>query len=170
MENITNYDRIRNMSIDEFARFIEAVQTDALFLEGTIHDLEYPTEWEKWLEAEYKESGEIKMFTLDTVGEKQAYIHSCLSDEDMLCQIAEEAAELSQAALKLRRAINGNNPTPKSKAEALNSFYEEVADVENACDVFLTGDYAGNELIDEIAVKKLDRWLSRITKKENRNE
>ncbi len=56
MDNITNYDRIRNMSIDEFARFIEAVQTDALFLEGTIHDLQYPVKWKEWLEAECKES------------------------------------------------------------------------------------------------------------------
>lgn len=121
----------------------------------------------KWLEAEYKESEEMKMFNFDSPIAMQTYIHSCLSDEDMLCQIAEEAAELSQAALKLRRAITGNNPTPKSKAEALNSFYEEVADIQNACDVFLTGNYAGNELIDEIAVKKLDRWFSRIREKEN---
>ena len=33
------------------------------------------------------------------------YIASRLSREDILCQLAEEAAELAQAALKLRRAM-----------------------------------------------------------------
>jgi hypothetical protein len=32
------------------------------------------------------------------------YIASVLSTEDILCQLAEEASELAQAALKLRRA------------------------------------------------------------------
>lgn len=42
------------------------------------------------------------------------YIAANLSDEDILCQIAEEAAELAQATLKLRRAITQTNPTPVS--------------------------------------------------------
>lgn len=40
------------------------------------------------------------------------YIASVLSTEDILCQLAEEASELAQAALKLRRALTGTNPTP----------------------------------------------------------
>ena len=46
------------------------------------------------------------------------YIAENLSDEDILCQIAEEAAELAQAALKLRRAMTGTNPTPVTVDEA----------------------------------------------------
>lgn len=37
--------------------------------------------------------------------------------EEQLLQLAEECAELSQAALKLRRAMTGTNPTPRSAKE-----------------------------------------------------
>lgn len=57
------------------------------------------------------------------------FIASKLSREDILCQLAEEASELSQAALKLRRAITGTNPTPVSEDEALHNLCEEIADV-----------------------------------------
>ena len=45
--------------------------------------------------------------------------------------MAEEASELAQAALKLRRALDGTNPTPKSVAECQKAFEEEYADVVN---------------------------------------
>ena len=45
-------------------------------------------------------------------------------------QLAEEAAELSKAALKLARVIRGENPTPVSYAQAVDSLMEEAADVE----------------------------------------
>ena len=57
------------------------------------------------------------------------YIAANLTDEDILCQIAEEAAELSKAALKLRRVLTGTNPTPVSEDEALHNLCEEIADV-----------------------------------------
>lgn len=38
------------------------------------------------------------------------YVASRLSEEELLCQLAEEASELAQAALKLRRATTQNNP------------------------------------------------------------
>lgn len=34
------------------AGFLDDMQTNALFLEGTIHDLKYPTDWKKYLENE----------------------------------------------------------------------------------------------------------------------
>lgn len=37
-----------------------------------------------------------------------------LGMNEILCQLAEEASELAQAALKLRRAYDGKNPTPKT--------------------------------------------------------
>ena len=46
------------------------------------------------------------------------YIAANLSGEDILCQIAEEAAELAQAALKLRRAISQTNPAPMTVGTA----------------------------------------------------
>ena len=64
------------------------------------------------------------------------YIAENLSDEDILCQIAEEAAELTQAALKLRRAITQTNPTPVSDEEAVDSIIEEYADTIGAFEIW----------------------------------
>lgn len=52
---MTNYDRIKAMSVEEMAAFLEDMQTDALFLEGTLDDLQYPTDWKKYLESEATE-------------------------------------------------------------------------------------------------------------------
>lgn len=49
---MTNYERIKAMSVEEMAELLDDIQTDALFLEGTINDLEYPTDWGKWLDSE----------------------------------------------------------------------------------------------------------------------
>ena len=64
------------------------------------------------------------------------YIAENLSDEDILCQIAEEAAELAKAALKLRRAITQTNPTPVSDEEAVDSIIEEYADTIGAFEIW----------------------------------
>lgn len=42
-----------------------------------------------------------------------------LGTEAVLEQLAEEASELSQAALKLARKLRGVNPTPKDRAGML---------------------------------------------------
>ena len=57
------------------------------------------------------------------------HIIETLGTEELLAQLAEEAAELGKAALKLRRALDGKNPTPVSPAEALRNVREEMADV-----------------------------------------
>ena len=56
-------------------------------------------------------------------------IRERLSDDELLCQLAEECAELAQAALKVRRAMTANNYTPVSSDEARAKFLEECADV-----------------------------------------
>lgn len=52
-----------------------------------------------------------------------------LPEEDLLIQLSEESAELSQAAAKLARHIMGRNPTGKSTEELRKSLEEEMADV-----------------------------------------
>ena len=93
------------------------------------------------------------------------YIAANLSDEDILCQIAEEAAELAKAALKLRRAITGTNPTPMSEEEAMVNFIEEYGDVMAALEVFSNktedDEYIGKILSDNV-IAKLNRWAQRI--------
>lgn len=52
-----------------------------------------------------------------------------LGEPEVLAQLAEEASELAQAALKLRRALDGKNPTPKTIEECRENLNEEFSDV-----------------------------------------
>ena len=83
---------------------------------------------------------------------------SDLPDRDLLEQLAEESAELSQAALKFIRAKGmSQNPTPISEVEALASLKEE------ANDVLIVLEILG--FCDQRAVRdwhKLARWAKRI--------
>ena len=102
------------------------------------------------------------------------YISSNLSREDILCQLAEESAELSQAALKLRRAITGTNPTPKSIKDAWNDLLEEIADVsvaEKACILSITNEEDKedkvNAFIRHLSMDKVKRWHQRVMDRRN---
>ena len=57
------------------------------------------------------------------------YILDKLDERTLLEQLAEEASELSQAALKLIRAKKlSNNVSPKTEQEALLALAEEMVD------------------------------------------
>lgn len=76
---------------------------------------------------------------------------------DLYEQLAEEAAELAQAANKMARVLRGTNPTPKTEKEARNSLIEEYTDVVNV----------GTNILDMhpdwlIGDYKLYRWKKRI--------
>lgn len=83
---------------------------------------------------------------------------SDLPDRDLLEQLAEESAELSQVALKLIRAQGmSQNPTTISEDEAMHSLIEEANDV--LIILVILG------LADQSAVhdwRKLVRWAERI--------
>ena len=104
-------------------------------------------------------------------------ISDILPKTEILAQLAEEASELAQAALKLRRALDGTNPTPKSVAECEANLMEELADVTNAIDALFDSWFGSNiksenEFWDaelEIEESKYKRWLSRLEAKENKN-
>ena len=60
----------------------------------------------------------------------QKYILNVLTERELLEQLAEEAAELSQAALKLIRAGGmSNNATPITEQKAIDNLKEELHDV-----------------------------------------
>lgn len=65
----------------------------------------------------------------DTIRGRLLVVANKLGLENILCILAEECSELSQAALKYRRAEL--DMTPKSKEEAFNNLIEEIADVES---------------------------------------
>lgn len=82
---------------------------------------------------------------------------------ELLAQLAEEAAELAQAALKLRRAIDGTNWTPKTLQECKEALAEEIADVEG---VLLAMDYAvplvDYDRVHTVQNIKMARWAKRL--------
>lgn len=94
-------------------------------------------------------------------------VRNRLDQNELLTQLAEEAAELSQAALKLRRANMNINPTTKSVEEAYNNLLEEMADV-RVCVKALHLDNIGIDMmLDDIAGKKMARWAERLKGENN---
>lgn len=91
--------------------------------------------------------------------QKLLYIRSNLSLAAMLEQLAEEASELSQAALKKARKLREENPTPKSLGEINDNLVEEIADVKLCTDVL------NISIMARIYEFKLDRWYRRIIQK-----
>lgn len=101
-------------------------------------------------------------------------VSDILPKTEILAQLAEEASELAQAALKLRRALDGTNPTPKSVEECEENMLEELADIKVAFTVYLSDSKPCikarvSEEIYKTAEIKLDRWLSRLEAKKNEN-
>lgn len=94
---------------------------------------------------------------MDRLNEK---IKQHIPQDELLAQLAEECAELSQAALKLRRALTGINPTPVTADEARWNLVEEVADVYNVLGLLL--DTEDNAEIYSIIRRKKERWLKRL--------
>lgn len=91
-------------------------------------------------------------------------IESKLGARERLEVLAEEAAELSQAALKMIRAYKMGgavNPTPVTPNEALENLFEEIADVELAVEV-LGFYYMSRRRISEIKEEKRKRWFERL--------
>ena len=75
-------------------------------------------------------------------------------------QLAEEASELAQAALKLARIVRHENPTPVDYETAFYSMLEELGDV-RLCTKVLEEKY-GKLLTLRDERKKLKRWRQRI--------
>lgn len=82
-----------------------------------------------------------------------------------IMSLAEEAAELAQAALKYRRTLSNSNPTPVTRHEAEKILLEEIADVKLCLHV------AGFEAVrhkievNRTITAKAERWLKRLTER-----
>lgn len=95
----------------------------------------------------------------NSISSEIEYIAKNLDDSDLFLQLAEEAAELSQACLKYVRAYRGNNPTKDSEEVYLKNILEELTDVRVSADVLNI-----EEDIDTY-INKIHRWADRIRKK-----
>ena len=96
----------------------------------------------------------------------ELYIKSKTPLEEMLAGLAEEAAELAQAALKYRRAITGTNPTPMTQQEARMRFLEELADVKLYMELI---EATGDDLLYmmDCSRDKERRWVERLREANN---
>lgn len=82
-----------------------------------------------------------------------------LGEPALLEQLAEECAELAQAALKLARLERGENPTPKTEKECVKDLIEELGDV-NLCMSVVEANRGIH--IRCLSVDKKARWAQRI--------
>lgn len=93
---------------------------------------------------------------------KLSYIAAKVSQQSRLMQVAEEAAELIQAAAKRARIKAGDNPAAISKDQAIDNLIEENADVNNAIAALRLDDVLPSGAVEEREREKIDRWYKRI--------
>lgn len=79
---------------------------------------------------------------------------------EMLAGLAEEATELAQAALKLRRCYDQTNPTPADPDRQYECLLEEIGDVE----LYLDNLSINRMVINDYKAMKQKRWEERLKK------
>lgn len=98
-----------------------------------------------------------------------AYINDNLTMVSAVGQLAEEAAELAQAALKLQRIYLGENPTPVTERDAIHNLFEELGDVLCCANVLnYPHCFEGMSIAEKNAEEKAIRWAYRIKAKKEK--
>ena len=87
-------------------------------------------------------------------------VRELLDKPELFCQLAEECQELGKAALKLRRAMTGTNPTPLTETEAWRNLTTEIADVMACLKVLQIP--TDDAMIRGIQEYKMGRWVRRL--------
>jgi len=80
----------------------------------------------------------------------------------LLEQLAEECAELAQAALKLARYLRGENVPVKSRTQLISDLLEEIADVDNILVLIASTELYDGQRVARIRENKMARWVQRI--------
>lgn len=124
---MTNYERIKAMSVEEMARLIDDIQIDALFLDRTINDLKYPTEWEEWLnsEVEEKAASELIYKQLDCIHDLQKENEKLTNEVDSLKKQMECLTGYNQNLMSANTALS--EEIFIAKIEAYKEFAEKAA-------------------------------------------
>jgi NTP pyrophosphatase (non-canonical NTP hydrolase) len=81
---------------------------------------------------------------------------------EVMTQLAEEASELAQAALKFRRTLSNSNPTPVTRHEAEKILLEEIADVKLCLHVAGFEAVRHKIQVNRTITAKAERWLKRL--------
>ena len=99
------------------------------------------------------------------------YIANNISELAVLMALAEEASELSKAAMKVARAKGLlDNPTPISVKQAENDLIEEYNDVVNCIDVLNKMPSLTICVDVDLRKRKCRRWAERIKSYKTRLE
>ena len=86
-------------------------------------------------------------------------LRGMLTPADLWGQLAEEASELAQAALKMQRLELGNNPPRKTPQECINNVIEEHSDVEFCFKLLGWDDHKEMKAVQKA---KAGRWMSTL--------
>jgi len=95
--------------------------------------------------------------------ERREYRHiieSTLPVTELLAGGAEEATELAQALLKMRRVLTGTNPTTKTFDEVQDNIFEEIADLKLYLEAI--GYYVTSKEVKAWEDYKIQRWAKRL--------
>lgn len=95
-----------------------------------------------------------------TYSEMLNYIKAKVNYKERLAQLAEEGTELAHAALKYRRALDDENPTPVSSNEAFKNLIEEIDDVALLLETLALKWRV--EFNSSSRERKLKRWVERL--------
>ena len=95
---------------------------------------------------------------MTNTGEMVRLIREKMPMTELMAGLAEEASELAQASLKLRRVWDQTNPTPKKEEEAIDDLYQEVADVF----LYIETLQLNRGTIGRIMDEKRERWTKRL--------
>lgn len=105
--------------------------------------------------------------------DEEKKVSEILPPTEILAQMSEEFSEGAQAALKLRCALDGTNPTPKTIEECWENLKEEFGDVLNSIYALLgepVNGFAMQEFYEECwekAQEKYPRWKKRLSERKN---
>ena len=97
-------------------------------------------------------------------------IYKEIGETAILEMLAEECAELAQAALKLARIQRGENPARTTEEEERGAVICEIADVENALAQLLQASWIDSEEIGEVMHIKNERWRRSIQEAKEEKE
>ena len=89
-------------------------------------------------------------------------VYEKLGAPEVLTQLAEDAAKLTQAALKLRRTLVKTNPTPIGVGKAMADLYEGIADVQNSLSVLDASGHLNKGDIERLREAKMAHWVKRL--------
>ena len=101
--------------------------------------------------------------------DEEKKVSEILPPTEILAQMFEELSETAQAAAKLRRALDGTNPTPVPVAECWENLKEEFGDVLNSVSALLGDDWSQiDRFINqcwEKSAEKVPRWKKRLAER-----